>query len=154
MKRLLEASIWGPHTIPIEEWPYRNLKRIMFPFIDILFFLSGFVAIQHGIAPLNNLFDEQVVYTFSLLLSFASLICLIGLSFPKLWVLELLGKSILIGLMAGYIMSTIFANIFTGENHVFDMFISAIAITPVIWRVSLLGAEWQSRRLKENKFGG
>jgi len=154
MKRILAASIWGPHTIPIEEWPYRNLKRVTFPFIDLLFFFAGIVAILYGVAPLNNFFSEEIFYIFSGLLSFAALICFIGLAFPVLWMLELLGKSILIGLMVGYIMTAIFANIATGENHIFDMFIAAIAITPVLWRVSLLGSEWQARRLKEAKFGG
>lgn len=154
MKKLLAVSIWGSETIPAEEWPFRNLKRIVFPVIDVLFFVAGLAAVNYGVQALNGFFPGPMVVLFSSLFCFAALICFIGIALPFLWPLEMLGKSILTGLMAGYIMTAIFDTVLMGRDHVFDIVIAAIAITPVLWRISLLGAEWQVRRLQDIKFGG
>lgn len=149
MNTILSKTIWGRKSIPYEEWHYRNLKRIMFPFINVMYFFAGIVSLNHGVWPLNQHFPSEILNTFSILLSVSAVICFIGISIPKLWIVEIIGKSMIIGLMAGYIVSIALVN----EAQYFDLFVSIVAITPIVWRVSLLGGEWQTRRLNKQRLG-
>jgi hypothetical protein len=148
MKKLYLASIWAPGAIPAEEWKYRNLKRVMFPIVDLLFFIAGLTAATNGIRSVDTFFSNNSVTTFSYIMSIAALICLVGVSFPKYWGLEMFGKSILLGLMVGYISALIILT-FSGHplTSAFTFIIASIAICQIIWRVTLLGSEWQDRKL-------
>lgn len=147
MRTLLENSIWAHDAIPADEWKYRNLKRVMFPVIDLLFFLAGIIAAADGVPAISEFFPDDVVDTYSLLLSFVALICLVGVAFPSLWGLEIFGKSILFGLMVGYSAALLLLAVEGTTNRSFVAIVSLVALCPIVWRLSLLGSEWQARRL-------
>ena len=148
MKKLYLASIWAPGAIPAEEWKYRNLKRVMFPIVDLLFFIAGITAALNGIRAVDVFFSHTVVTSFSYTMSIAALICLVGVSFPRYWSLEMFGKAILLGLMVGYISALLILS-FVAQQQTsgFTPIIASIAICQIIWRVTLLGHEWQERKL-------
>lgn len=148
MKFLYRYSIWAPNAIPAEEWKYRNLKRVMFPVIDLLYLLAGLSAARRGVPAISEIYPEPVVTFFSYLLCLSAFVCLIGVSFPRLWAFEIAGKSILLGLMFGYFIALLLLTFTQVGNRDFVLFVAGVAVCPIIWRLSLLGSEWQNRRMK------
>lgn len=151
MGKLFQASIWAPGAIPAEEWKYRNLKRIMFPSIDLFFILAGLSAAIHGVPEISEFFPEPVVDIFSYLLSLVALVCFVGVSFPSQWRLEILGKTILFGLMVAYAIALLILLVDGGASRGFVLFVSIVTLHPIVWRLSLLGSEWQLRRLESKE---
>lgn len=147
MRKLFLSSIWAPNAVPSPEWKYRNLKRIMFPVIDFLFILAGVSAAINGVPAISEFYPGFMVDIFSVVLSTAALICFVGVSFPRLWWLEILGKTILFGLMVGYVLSLLILTAAGDPTRGFILLIAAASLAPIVWRLSLLGSEWQVRRL-------
>lgn len=147
VKALFNLSIWAKHSIPAGEWKYRNLKRVLFPIVYLLFFCSGFYADQYGVPAISDFFPYSVIHVFSYILGTSSVLCLLGIAFPRLWPLEILGGSVILGLMTGYLLSLFIIAVIGPGNRGFVLFVSAIALAVVVWRLSLIGAEWQARRL-------
>lgn len=147
MRKLFLLSIWAPDAIPADEWKYRNLKRVMFPVIDFIFILGGISAAYYGVPAISEFFPELVVNSFSALLCTTAFICFLGVSFPRQWRLEILGKTILFGLIVGYITALFILTAVGEGNRGFVLAIALVAICPIAWRLTLLGSEWQERRL-------
>jgi len=148
MLKLYSWSIWAHDAIPAEEWKYRNLKRVVFPIVDIIFFLSGFSAARFGIPAISEFFPDEFVDIFAYVLSLASFICLLGVSFPSLWGFEIAGKSVVLGLIIGYVVALFLLTAVGEDSRGFIFFISAVSLVFIIWRLSLLGSEWQARRVE------
>lgn len=149
MHRILSATIWAPNAIPANEWKYRNLKRVMFPVIDFLFILGGFSAARFGIPAISEFFPDPVVDAFSYVLSAVGLACLVGVSFPRLWGLEMVSKILLLAQVAGYV-TALFLLTAAGEgNRGFVLIIAAVAVCPILWRLTLLASKWSERRAQE-----
>lgn len=146
MKTVFAKSIWATGMIPIEEWPYRNLKRIMFPVIDLSILLSSLFAVMFGIPAISRVYDRGIIDIFAGLGILAAFVALLGVSFPCLWQIEIIAKSVLIGLLTVYLGSLIFLGIDGDVYRWFSSFIVVVAMCPVIWRITLLGSEWQIRR--------
>lgn len=115
--------------------------------MDLMFFFGGLVAAVNGVPAISEFFPNDVVKFFAYLFSCAALICLAGVSFPRLWAFEILGKSILLGLMTAYLVSLLFLTAGNVGNRGFVLFVTAATILPIVWKLSILGSEWQARRL-------
>lgn len=146
MTNIFGASIWSKHSIPASEWKYRNSKRLMLPFIDFLFVLAGISAAIFGVPSISEFFPNSTVDFFAIFLSLSALAALIGVCFPKLWWLEISGKISLLGLMSAFSTSLLFITTAGEDTKGFTFFISLIALSPIIWRLTILGTEWQERR--------
>jgi Na+/proline symporter len=146
LKRLLSASIWGRGAIPPEEWKYRNLKRVALPILDALFIFGGLSAARYGVPAISEFFDDVAVDLFSYGLSVVAFGCLLGVCFPRLWWLEALAKSALLGLLTGYVVSLFLLTAVGEGNRGFVLIIAMCSMVFPIWRLTLLTAEWQDRR--------
>lgn len=153
-KHLFAASIWAAGAIPPEEWKYRNLKRVTLPFIDFMFILGGISAARYGVPAISEFFADFVVDLFSYTLSLVAFLCLLGVSFPRLWGLEAIAKSALVGLMGGYVVSLFLLTAAGEGNRGFVLIVAVVTLALPLWRLSLLGAEWQERRLTNGRSRG
>lgn len=151
LHKIYEMSIWAHDAIPADEWKFRNMKRVMFPVIDFIFALSGVSAAYYGVPAISEFFPRYIVDSFSTLLLVAGLIAFLGVAFPSLWPFEMAAASIILGLMVGYFISLFILTSVGQGNRGFVLGIAAIAITLVTFRLSLLGTEWQDRRVKAKK---
>ena len=146
MKTLYQKTIWAPGAVPIEEWPYRNIKRILFPFVDVAFFVGGVIGLVQGIPVIKTVFSQGLVEAFSISLMIVAFFSLIGVSFPKCWMMEMISKSLMIGWLTVFLGSLLATAIQVDGYRWFSVTITMVAMSPVIWRLSLLGSEWQIRR--------
>lgn len=140
------ASIWGQDSVPPEEFKYRHLKRFWLPLFDVLSILIGALGIAYGSTLLNSLYDAELVDVVASIFAGASIVALLGVSFPALWLPEILGKIVMVTLLGAYSIS-VWVSFFHGE--VSSGFVAAILMLPILlplFRLQLLGEEIKQRK--------
>ena len=105
------------------------MKRVWLPFFDLLSVLVGILGIAYGSKILNELYDPAFIDGVSSIFIVASVAALIGVSFPKLWLVEGAGKLIMLALLGGY-STAIWASYFQG--NVESGFVAAMLMYPII----------------------
>lgn len=158
IRRLFLASIWAPGAIPEEEGPLaRDLKRVILPLFDFYMVCSGWFGYQYVVPALSERLPHHVIDPLCALFAGAALVCLVGVSFPRLWRVEQGGKAVMFGLLVGFliVLATI---IFDPQDTqgpgadsrwYFVPFI-AHAITMCVWSMKRLTREERTRRAKAN----
>lgn len=145
MRRLFAATIWAPGAIPPDEWKFRNLKRIWLPLYDLIAIYAGIQAVLFGSTILNRLFDPQLVDALGLAMVVVATVCLAGVAFPRLWLVEMIGKVMLVGLVAGYVTTILlFSEAPTPNLFVVGMLTWGLPMA--FFRLNLLGEEVKERR--------
>lgn len=78
-------------------------------------------------------------------MSLVALVCLIGVAFPRLWVVEFVGKVLLVGIIAAY-AATIFLFASNPNPNDFIVLMLAFSLPFPLSRLNLLGEEIKERR--------
>lgn len=100
-ERFKRWTVWHPiNTDPDDE--NRSGPRFWYPTYDLLALALGFYAYYLGSPLLNRLFPVWFTDSMGIVLISASVICLIGVVFPKLNLIELIGKLMIVFMMGGY----------------------------------------------------
>lgn len=155
MRALWEASIWHPDAIPLHERKYASLKRLWLPLYDFVAALAGVAAIAFGSRLLDRLygpFTDPIGGFFILV----ALVCLAGVSFPWLWVIELAGKFVLVGMIIAYIAAIVVSpspeQLLAREAPSwFIVAMLALNLWLPFWRIENLTTEWADRRADERR---
>lgn len=145
MRRIFAATIWAPGAIPPDEWKYRNLKRLWLPLYDLIAIYAGIQAILFGSTILNRLFDPYLVDSLGLAMTFVATVCLAGVIFPRLWLVEMIGKIVLVALVAGYVATILLLS----ESPTPNLFVVGMltwGLPLAFFRLNLLGEEIKERR--------
>ncbi|GAA4774731.1 hypothetical protein [Microbacterium gilvum] len=145
LRRLWRASIWHPEAIPADEWKFRNLKRVWLPLYDCIAIYAGIQAMLYGSTLLNRLFPPEWVDSLGLLFTFVATVALLGVAFPRLYAVEIAGKVVLVGLVAGYVAAIIFFSR-SPEPNTFVVGMLAFGLPLAMFRLNLLGEEMKERR--------
>lgn len=146
MRRLFRASIWHPRAIPITEGELaRDVKRWVLPPIDTILIIGSILAIHNGMPTFAIVYNALVSHASAIAVLVFSVGCLVGVSFPRLWVLELLSKCGLAFVLITYAV-LLFARVLVGDST--GGFVAAVsaalAVVPV-WRIVWLGREYRRR---------
>jgi hypothetical protein len=147
-KRLWLETIWQKNAVPKDEWKFRSFKRVWLPLVDILYMLGGLSAVKYGVPAINNYFTDDIVDAFGFSMSITAFICLIGVSFVRLWWLEAAAKVVLFALMVSYITSLLMLTQQGQDSRGFVFVIASIAAVLLLVRLSIIGSEWADRRAK------
>lgn len=155
MRRLWRASIWHPDAIPLHEQKYRSLKRLWLPVYDIIAVLAGITAAVYGSRLLDRLYGD-FTDAIGLFFSFVALVCLAGVAFPRLWALEIAGKSLLVGMILAYAIAIVVSPSpeQIAQQEAPSWFVSVILLLPLplpLFRLDLLATEWADRRAVERR---
>lgn len=144
LRRIWRRSIWHPDAIPVDEWKSRSLKRVWLPVYDVLLVFAGVWATGWGSSLLNRMFGSHIVDGAGVLLSIVAFVCLLGVSFPSMWLLEMFAKSVLITLTGLYAVLVIIMSPEPMINAFAGTMLLAVLPLP-LYRMSLLGEEWKER---------
>lgn len=144
--RLLKDTIWAHGAIPEEEQKYRNLKRVFLPIADLFLVGSGIGAVVHGAPSITLLFATPVLEMYAWSFLIASILCLVSIAIPRMWAWELAGKTILVGLLATYVLILWFLAGSTGGSRWFLSGVAAAFVSLLIWRITIIADEWGDRR--------
>lgn len=148
IRRLWAASIWAPDAIPIGEWKYRHLERVWLPIYDVLAIWAGVDAVLFGSRLLYRLFDQNVVDLVGALFAVVGVMCLLGVVFPRLWAVEVVGKLILVGMVTAYAFAIVLylPPAQSEPPNFFVMRILSLALPLALFRLTVLGQEWKEHR--------
>ena len=105
MRWLYRQSIWATGATPIDD-PWRKAKRIWLPLFDIIMMTAGIHAIVFGSRLLDRLYGDftDVIGAAFVLVAAA---CLIGVGWPRMWPVEIVGKILLVSMIVGYVAAII-----------------------------------------------
>ncbi len=145
MRRLWRASIWHPDAIPPDEWKFRNLKRVWLPLYDLIAVFAGIQAIAYGSTMLNRLFHPDMVDLLGMALTLTASVCFLGVAFPALWRIEIVGKIVLVSLIAAYVVAIIVFAKPPGPS-LFVVGMLTFGLPLAFFRLKLLGEEIKERR--------
>lgn len=146
MRALWRASIWARGAIPPEEWKDRHEKRLWLPLWDLIMIGAGIWATAFGSPILHRLFPDDAIDVAGMTLAIAATVCLMGIAFPALWLVEFIGKVAVVFLLSAYAACVaIFRQDPSDPSSGFVVFILCAAIIPAFSRLSKLGEEWKDR---------
>ena len=145
MRRLWRASIWHPAAIAPDEFKYRTLKRVWLPLYDLIAVYAGIQVILYGSRLLNEMFSDGWVDAFGAIFTMVAVVCLVSVSFPRLWGVEIIGKVLLVSLIAAYITMIVFFST-APQPQFFVAAMLAFGLPLALFRLNLLGEEIKQRR--------
>lgn len=100
-ERFKRTTVWHPiNTDPTDD--DRSGPFFWFPTYDLIAFTLGVVALVVGSPLLNDLFPVWFTAMLGIVLIVSSVICLVGVIFPKLKLMELIGKLAIVFMLGGY----------------------------------------------------
>lgn len=102
MRALWGATVWAKGALRAEPRKYWSLKRLWLPLYDVVAIVNGLLAYYFGSRLLDRIFGAATDLV-ALAFTAVAIVCLIGVSFPRLWRVEFAGKVLLIGMVVGYI---------------------------------------------------
>lgn len=147
MRALFRATIWHPDAIPKSEGDYAaDLKRWVIPIIDVLLIIGSALAVSGGLPTFAIVYNESVSHIAAVAILVFSCTCLLGISFPKLWALELVSKCGLVFLLLTY--SVLLMGLAVGEYPTRG-FVAGVATALCV----LLGARvvWLAREFRRRR---
>lgn len=103
--RLGSTSVWAAGVVPTDD-PWRNAKRIWLPLFDVIMIASGINAIVFGSRLLDRLYGDftDIIGAAFVIIAAA---CLIGVGWPRMWPVEIVGKILLVSMIVGYVAAII-----------------------------------------------
>lgn len=147
MRQLLAHSIWARDAIPLTEWKYRNLKRVWLPLYDVLAVWAGINALAYGSRLLNRVLGTHAVDAVGAGFAVVAFVCLLGIAFPRLWLVEIIGKLVMVGMIIAYMAAIILYPSMPAEApNWFIVAMLAFGLPLACFRLSMLGEEWKDRR--------
>jgi hypothetical protein len=144
LRRLFRHTVWAEDAIPPDD-AYRSYRRFWLPLVDLIYIAGGISLLASPVNPALSEVWRGVTVWYGLALALVALVTLIGAAFPRLWAVEVFGKAgilFLIAFLAAACMLT---------GRPFGAFLAAAAAVPVLFRLSVLGAERAVRRRKKEQ---
>ncbi len=145
IRRLWAASIWAPGAIPPDEHKYRNMKRVWLPLYDLIAVFCGVQAFLSGSPLLNILLPADLTAVLGVMMAAAALVCLAGVAFPRLWLVEIVGKIILVAMISAYVATIMLLSPNAGSN-LFVVGMLTFGLPLAFFQLNLLGEELKERR--------
>lgn len=152
-ERFRRLTVWHPiNTDPADE--NRWGPRFWYPSYDVIAIILGIYAYFLGSPLLNRLFSVWFTDTLGIAIAVASLTCLIGVVFPKLNAVELLGKLALVFILGAYAGTVLFKSSVEEPNG-FVVIVLVMAVWLLGPRISVLFIQvpktWAKRRAKRKR---
>lgn len=149
-ERFKRTTVWHPiNTDPADE--NRWGPRFWYPSYDLLALILGIYAYFLGSPLLNKLFPVWFTDGMGIVLFTASIVCLVGVCFPRLNYLELAGKLAIVFMLGGY-AGTVMFRAPTTEPNGFVVIVLVMAVWLLGPRISVLFVQvprtWVKRRDK------
>jgi hypothetical protein len=151
LKRTWARTIWSPGMLDGEDRAIRSMKRVVLPIVDVAMLYSGLSAIRYGAPSIEKFLPPGASDMYGAAFAAAGVLALIGISFPALWVPELLGKLALWSLSIGYVGAMFMLAYEGDEARNFVIGYVAVATALFFWRLGQLGSEWHGRRAMKKK---
>lgn len=140
-------TIWAPDAIPAHEGELaRDLKRVVLPLFDVVIVIMGLVALNSGMPSFDIVYNLHLSEIAANVLLAAGLLAATGVTFPRLWLAEAIGKIVIVTILGGYAAALwVLSAQGVGSREFIAAALSGIIILPM-WNLVRLGRE-RTRRL-------
>lgn len=141
------ASIWHRDAIPASEGEAaREVKRYVLPIIDALIIFGCLLGRDGGLPTFAIVYGPVVAVVASHAVLLFAIGCLVGVAFPRLWVLELSSKCGLAVVLLTYAL--LMFDLATGDYPArgFVSGVCAAICTVLGWRIIWLSRDYRRRR--------
>jgi hypothetical protein len=148
----VRGTIWHVDAIPvIEGQTSLEMKRIVLPLFDILMIIMGYNALLQGMPSFELALPEWMSPWLSSvagwMLTLGGVSALVGISIPRLWIAEALGKLLMVMVIGGYAAALWALYLLGDPNRGFVAAgMSALVVIPM-WNLARLGRERLQRRI-------
>lgn len=154
LTRLWRSTVWSRNGVSAADWRFRNQFRITFPYVDLVFICFGLVGWAAGIQTVQEAAGYRWQTYWSASIAVCAFAALIGVTFPRLWALELAGKIPLIGLVCAYLALFLGRGLQDPKISATAVLLTALVAFP-IWRVGDIASNelrpWLARRREESR---
>lgn len=146
-RRLLRHTIWAPGAVPESEGTAsRELKRVVLPLFDSFIAAMGLAGMILGMPAFREVWATAPSHFAGFLLMAGGVSALAGISFPRLWAAEAVGKLLMILVIGGYATAQwVLTFQQVGERWMVAIAFTALLALP-LWNIARLGREWRKRR--------
>lgn len=147
MRSVWRSTVWAPGAIPESERKYAEpLKRFVFPMFDVVLLLVGVRGLGAGIPSIERIFPPGIATGYYVAVIVFSLVCLVGAVFPRLWVLEIIGKVSLFSFLTVYLIALrAVASTDGGARDAISLLVFTAMLIPLL-RLWILGIEIRDRK--------
>lgn len=152
LRRIFRITIWHPLAVPLDEFKYRNLRRVWMPLYAAIGIYSGWKAVTQGSPLMNRLFPSDLVDVLGVVFTVAAVIAFVGISIPALWLAAAVALWVNAGMVGSYI-ATIAIYGPSGDPNDFDLGMLAYGLPLAFAYLNLLGEDWKERRHHEEDQG-
>lgn len=151
-ERLLRSTVWHQSNVDPAD-PHRWGPRLWLPTYDLLAIALGVSAYFFGSSIMNRLFPAIMVQIIGITIASFAVLCLIGVVFPKLNLIELIGKLGLIFMLGAYAGTIAFLS--TTERNEFIVIVLVMSVWLLLPRVTVLFAQVsENRALRRQRKAG
>lgn len=144
-RRIAAASVWSPNAFPRgitpaddTAWRFRGIFQFVLPLTDAFFAYFGIVGAIHGEAAVAHATGPVWQQIWSAILALGALGALLGVSFPKLWFVELPAKIVLVGAVGVYLYISL-AWVYLDFAASASTGVVCILVLLPLWRIGDLG---------------
>lgn len=143
--RIWPHLIWHPDAIPASEGELaRDVKRWVLPTIDALLILGCILGLRGGMPTVTTVYNGVVAQVAIIALLVCAVACLLGVSVPRWWALEMVAKIGLAFVLLTYAIMLLVIASQAPTRGVIAGVTAAAAVVP-IWRIVWLGREHRRR---------
>lgn len=149
------ASIWHRHAIPASEGEAsREVKQYVLPAIDVLLIVGCLLGLDGGLPTFTIVYGPVIAGIATHLVLMFAVGCLIGVAFPRMWVLELVCKCGLAVMLMTYAL--LLFNLSTGPSPArgFVSGVCAAVCVVLAWRIIWLSRDFRRRRATRRAIAG
>jgi hypothetical protein len=143
---LYRQTVWHPAAIPESQGESdRELKRYVLPVFDIIITAMGLAGVIRGMPSFDIIFVDFIAHLSGWLLLIGGVLALGGISFPKLWLAEGIGKLLMLLVIGGY-AAALWVLTFQGEGQrwIVSLAVTGLLVLP-LWNLARLGRERRAR---------
>lgn len=142
LQRLWRESVWSPNGVSKEDWRFRGVFRWVLPLTDVFFIWFGVAGWWQGIDSVQEAASPSWQVYWSSFLALTAALALLGVSFPRLWYIELIAKGPLVSLVSVYIFVLLERGITMPQVQATAGLVVILILMP-IWRIwDLSGNLW------------
>lgn len=141
LSRLVASTVWAPNGVTREAWRFRGIYRFVLPASNVLFFYFGAVGAVRGVGSVQDAAGDTWQTWWSAGIAVSAVFAFIGISFPRLWPVEAIAKTVLIGHVSVYIALFLLRG-WNDPGVTATAGLMIILLLLPIWRLGDLGYVW------------
>lgn len=105
LSKLRKHTVWAKDYWGPDREAERFFVSVLLPLYDLVVIVAGALVVAFGLPTMETIFSPPLVDLLGYIVVVSGAVCLVGVSFPTLWRVEVYGKGVLVGAIISYSLS-------------------------------------------------